>query len=43
MPLIEIFVLRSSLAMYMDIIETYDDMIGLGMLLCMFRTAFMHV
>ena len=35
MPLsIEIYVLCNRLAMCMDITETYDDMIGLRLLLC---------
>ena len=32
---IEIYVLCNSLAMYLDITETYDDMIGLRLLLYM--------
>ena len=39
MPLsIEIYVLCNSLAMCMDITETYDDMIGLRLLLYMCKT-----
>ena len=39
MPLsIEIYVLCNSLAMCMDITETYDDMIGLRLLLYMCET-----
>ena len=38
MPIgIEIYVLCNSLAMCMDITETYDDMIGLRLLLYMCR------
>ena len=44
MPLrIEIYVLCNSLAMRMDITETYDDMIGLRMLLYMCKAEKAHL
>ena len=44
MPLsIEIYVLCDSFAMCMDIIETYDDMIGLRLLLYMCKAEKTHL
>ena len=44
MPLsIELYVLCNSLAMCMDITETYDDMIGLGLLLYMCKVEKPHL
>ena len=40
---IEIYVLCNSLAMCMDITETYDDMIGLRLLLYMYQAEKPHL
>ena len=40
---IEIYVLCNSLAMCMDITETYDDMIGLRLLLYMYKAEKPHL